>query len=363
MNLIQKLKIWKELRRLEQRAREQPCPSTFVDLGQVYINLAMADKAMQTAEDGLALFPESAELHKLRDFARRSRARAKVAGLQARIEIAPSEALFRELAGIQMELSDYEGLAQVCRDWSEHAPEATGPWLMLGQAHLCEFYRDLSAAEGKEAVVVLEHVLALDTDEAKARRLFAELLFRIGATRRAKQMLEPLGTEDPEVDALLQQVSVTPSRGEDVDALLRQVERTKVLPNSLPKVVRASTLDEGIGALREALAQIVEQRGVRKATYIKGNRALVKGDIRDGKDGFLRVVRVIAKSSQRFGRRLDIGNFTKGVVHGPFGNICICCYGEVVAAVQCDATTQTERVLAELQELVAGSLYSTGGDA
>jgi hypothetical protein len=31
--------------------------------------------------------------------------------------------------------------------------------------------------------------------------------------------------------------------------------------------------------------------------------------------------------------------------------------------VQCDATTQTERVLAELQELVAGSLYATGGDA
>ena len=65
----------------------------------------------------------------------------------------------------------------------------------------------------------------------------------------------------------------------------------------------------------------------------------------------------------RSGRRLDIGNFTKGVVHGPFGNICICCYGEVVAAVQCDATTPTDRVLAELQELVAGSLYSSGGQA
>ena len=128
-------------------------------------------------------------------------------------------------------------------------------------------YRDFSSANGKEAIAVLEHVLALDSEEAKARRLFAELLFRIGATRKARHLLEPMGTDDPEVDALLQQVSVTPSRGEDVDVLLKRVEQAKALPNSLPKVAPPSALEDGIGALREALAQLVEQRGVRKATY------------------------------------------------------------------------------------------------
>ena len=62
MHLIQRMKIWKELRRLEQRAKEQPSPSTFVDLGQVYINLGMHDKAERMAADGLALFPKSIEL-------------------------------------------------------------------------------------------------------------------------------------------------------------------------------------------------------------------------------------------------------------------------------------------------------------
>ena len=73
MNFIQRMKIRKELRRLESRVREEPSPSRFVDLGQVYINLEMLDRALQAAEDGLALFPDSIELTKLRDFARRHR--------------------------------------------------------------------------------------------------------------------------------------------------------------------------------------------------------------------------------------------------------------------------------------------------
>ena len=67
MHLIQRMKIWKELRRLEQRAREAPAPNTFVDLGQVYINLDMHDKARVTAEN-CAIYsnsrsPSSLRLH------------------------------------------------------------------------------------------------------------------------------------------------------------------------------------------------------------------------------------------------------------------------------------------------------------
>ena len=100
--------------------------------------------------------------------------------------------------------------------------------------------------------------------------------------------------------------------------------------------------------------------GVQKATYIRGTRALVKGDIKDGKDPFLRTVRVVAKAGHRFSRRLDIGSFKRGTLQGPFGVICICCYGEVLAAVQCDASAPTDRILAELQEVVASSLYAMG---
>src|SRR5690606_16869526 len=97
-----------------------------------------------------------------------------------------------------------------------------------------------------------------------------------------------------------------------------------------------------------------------KATFIKGTRALVKGAIRDGRDPFLRIVRVVAKSAHRFARRLDIGSCSKTVVDGDFGHICVCVYGEVLAAVQCNRGTYLDHVLAELQDIVAGSLYATG---
>lgn len=362
MRLMQRLKIWKELRRLEQRVRDEPSPSSFVDLGQVFINLGMVDKAVQAAESGLALFPDAIELQKLRDFARRSNARARVEELRARLNRSPNGKLYRELAGSYLELGDQAALHAICDEWSVRFPDDPGAWLVLGQARLCNYYRDLSAVEGLAAVQSLERVLALDAGDRKARMLLAELFYRIGATPRARAHLEVLkGSDDSEVQRLRQQIAAATARGNDLDTLFRLVEQEGALPNAPPTAVRPSPrLEEGIGTIRDALAQIADQRGVHKATYIKGSRALVKGEIRDGKDAFLRVVRVIAKAAQRFGRRLDIGNFNKGVVQGPFGHICICCYGEVVAAVQCDATAAVDHVLAELQELVAGSLYTAG---
>jgi len=100
VNLIQRLKIWKELRRLEARVREEPSPSTFVDLGQVFLNLDMQERALQAAEDGLLLFPDSAELKKLRTVARRGVDRARTDELRARIEKNPSNRLYGELVAI-----------------------------------------------------------------------------------------------------------------------------------------------------------------------------------------------------------------------------------------------------------------------
>ena len=77
------MKIWKELKHLEERVREEPSPTTFVDLGQVYINLECYDKAVRVAEDGRALFPRSVELGKLLDCARRGLGKQRVAELKA----------------------------------------------------------------------------------------------------------------------------------------------------------------------------------------------------------------------------------------------------------------------------------------
>lgn len=362
-SLIQRLKIWKELRRLEGRLREDPAPSTFVDLGQVHINLGMVDRALDVAKEGLALFPDSAELVKLRDFSQRSVMRARANSLRDKLNRSPTTRLYQELAHLLLELGEHGPVAAVCEEWSVRFRTDSGPWLVQGQLRLGNYYRDLSAREGAEAIRCLERAVALNSHERKARRLLAELFYRIGAMHRARAQIDALlvDGDDSELRWLRDQVVNCESLGNEHTELLRRVEVTGALPYAPATPHSAADgSDASLVSIREALAHLSEMDGVLKATYIKGTRALVKGDIRDGKDSFLRIVRVVAKAGHRFSRRLDIGSFKKGVLQGPFGHICICCYGEVLAAVQCDETAQTDRVLAELQEIVAGSLYAMG---
>jgi len=362
MHLIQRMKIWKELRRLEERAREQPSPSTFVDLGQVYINLETHDKAQRVAEDGLALFPKAMELRKLLECARRGMRRQRATELRAKLTRSPNPKLYRELALLQIELGETGALHATCQEWSVRYPDDAGAWFVLGQARLVGFYRDLAAREGQEAVRCLDRAVQMDSEETEARRLLGEVLYRIGAVRVATQhlrVLQELHHDDPELETLLRHLGTLADHGDDIDALLGAVEEHGCLAHpSMAAMASPARAEESLARIRDSLAHVAELPGVLKATYIKGSRALVKGAIRDGRDPFLRVVRVVAKAAHRFARRLDIGSASKSVVDGDFGHICVCVYGEIIAGVQCAAGTDLERVLAELQEIVAGSLYS-----
>ncbi|MFT4515516.1 MAG: putative regulator of Ras-like GTPase activity (Roadblock/LC7/MglB family) [Planctomycetota bacterium] len=362
MHLIQRMKIWKELRRLEQRAKEQPSPSTFVDLGQVYINLDLNDKAERMAEDGLALFPKSIELRQLLDCARRGLRNRRAAELRAKLTRSPSPKLFRELARIQMDLGDSNALHATCQEWSLRFPDDAGCWLMLGQARLTSFYRDLAAREGQEAVQCLERAVVMDPAEVQSRRLLSEVLYRVGAVHEAQkhvQVLREIDPSDQEVEQLLSHIATLTDTGAELSVLLDEVESHGSLRNaSLQAAAPVASADRSNSEVRAGLARVSELNGVQKATFIRGSKAIVKGQIKDGRDPFLRIVRVTAKAAHRFARRLDIGNASKTVVEGDFGRICICVFGEALAAAQCEDGCDVEQVLSELQELVAGALHA-----
>lgn len=363
MQIIQRMKIWKDLKRLEQRVRDEPSPSTFVDLGQVFINLESYDKALRVAEDGLALFPRSAELKKLLDCARRGIGRQRAAELRAKLTRSPNPRLYRELAELQTGLDDTAALQTTCQEWGKRFPDDSGSWLMLGQAKLSGYYRDLAAADGREAMRCLERAIALNGNELMARRLLGELLYRIGSVHRAVDELttmQELHCADADLEDLLRHVQALQDHGDDIDDLLAEIEERGSLCHAPAALGGNEGWDPALTSVRESLGQVAEIPGVQKAAYIKGGRALVKGAIRDGRDPFLRVARVVAKAAHRFARRLDIGSACKSVVDGDFGHICVCVYGEVLACVLCDAGTDVEHVLAELQEIVAGALFSEG---
>ncbi|MBZ0151389.1 MAG: tetratricopeptide repeat protein [Planctomycetes bacterium] len=361
MHLLQRMKVWKELRRLEQRARETPSPSTFVDLGQVYINLDLHDKAERVADDGLALFPKSTELRQLLECARRGLRHKRMHELRTRLTRSPDAKLFAELARLQLEVNDLAALSQTCAEWSLRFPDDAGSWLVLGQAKLMSFYRDLAAREGQEAVRCLERAVQMDPDAAEARRSLGEVLYRIGAVQAAQQQFEiarTLQPDDAELVALLQHVQGLADQGEEVDDLFADVEVHGSLRHPSFAAAPLPHGDESMARIRDGLAHVAQLPGVKKATFIRGSKALVKGAIRDGRDPFLRIVRVVAKAAHRFARRLDIGSANKSVVDGAFGRICICVYGEALAAAQCDARADLPRVLGELQEIVAGALHA-----
>ncbi len=365
MHLIQRMKIWKELRRLEQRAKEQPSPSTFVDLGQVYINLELHQRAESLAEDGLALFPKSIELRQLLDCARRGLRTRRVADLRVKLRRSPSQKLFQDLASTQLDLGDRNALHATCQEWSLRFPDDAGCWLMLGKACLMSFYRDLAAREGLEAVRCLERAVGMDPEDTQSRRLLSEVLYRVGAVNEAQTHVEVLSELEPgdrEIEQLLGHIAHLADSGAEVGSLLADVESHGALPHMPPQAVEPVSVGErSLVEVRAGLARVEAISGVTKATFIHGSKAMVKGDISDGRDSFLRIVRVTAKAAYRFARRLDIGSASKTVVEGDFGRICICVFGEALAAAQCDDSCDVDMVQLELQGLVAGALHAVEG--
>lgn len=367
MNLWQRMKVRKELKRLEERAHREPSPSTYVDLGQGYINLGMTDHALHIAEEGLSLFPSSKELRKLHKVAKRRHVHVRIEDIIQRLERSPAPGLYRELAALYVEVGDHAAVQATCEECIERYPDDDGAYMMLGRTRLMRFYRDLRAADGLEALYCLQKVVALDPANAAAHKLLAEFLFRIGATASSLyhlQILCGLLPGDPDVQALYKEAVTRPARQEEeIESLLQTVEARRALPCTPASLAAAAdrvATETSIGGIRSALTAVAEIDGVSKAVYMRGTKALVKGDIRDGRDPFLRIVRVVARSAQRTARRLDIGSFSKGVLDGSFGHVCLCCYGEVVAAVLARRGSDVENILTELQELVAGSLYLTG---
>lgn len=364
MKIIQKLKIWKDLKRLEARVRQSPSPSTFVDLGQVYINLGMHERTLELADEGLALFPQSTELRKLRRFANKTRLNSRIDEVRQELTAKATPEHYRELATLYLELGDIEAVQSACEECLRRFPGDPSVHLVLARAWLRIFYRDLSARAGLQAVDHLRKLLKMDPEQATAHRLLADVAFRIGASKMARRHIDELyrlHAVDEEIEAIRDEIG-QPRGDEDPEALFHAVERRGSLARGPVFQQRGGGMpgpEDGMAVVRESLAQIVAIDGVRKAAYIRGAKALVRGDIRDGRDGFLRIARVVARAAQRAARRMDIGSFNKGVVDAGSHRICLCSYGEVLAAVACDAGAATEIVLDDLQELVAGSLVGS----
>jgi len=365
VRFLRRLKIWREIRRLEARVRDQPTPTTYVDLGQVYVNLGMMDHTLRVAKEGAELFPQSQEIRKLHRFVQRSMLKARIVELRRGVNKSPSPGQYRELAARYLELGDHGAVQETCEESVRRFPDDVESHVMLARSTLASFYRDLKADDGRRAVSCLEHVIALDDQDHRVHKMLSELLYRIGAVDRARHHLDRLRELSPgdlDVEVLYRRLKDHgPPSEQRLDELFREIEGRDALPHgpviSESRQRASADREQAIRSIRKSLDLIARAPGVSKAAYIRGSKALIKGEIKDGKDPFLRMARVIAKAAQRTCRRMDLGNFSKGVVDGGFGHVCVCSFGDVVAAALCTPDSGVDRVLGDLQDLVAQSLY------
>jgi len=252
MNLFQRLKIWKELKRLETRSREEPSPSTFVDLGQVYLNMSMSDRAVQVAEEGLALFPDSDELRSLRRVACKAEAGSRIVALRAQLSKAPDPASYRELANLHMEVGDTTAAISTSEECIRRFPDDAGAYLVVARARLTNFYRDLSARDGLEAARCLQRIVALQPDDQRSHRLLLDLYYRVGAANPALQLLSVVEAQspgDPELKAIRREFEGKPG-GDDLEVLFHNVEaqgRLKNVPVSRQRSAAPRSSDESWG--------------------------------------------------------------------------------------------------------------------
>ena len=172
----------------------------------------MNDRTLQLAEEGLALFPKSEELRKLRKFAKKTQLNARIRDLRTRLDRGPQPRLYRELATLYLEQGDFDLVKGVADECASQFPTDEGALLVLAKAHLTSFYRDLSAKDGIDAVRCLQRVVALDPEHVKAHKMLAEVLYRVGAGPSAKEHLDILATlvpEDQDVTNMLQEVGLS----------------------------------------------------------------------------------------------------------------------------------------------------------
>ena len=354
MHLLQRMKAWKQLRRLEQLAESRPCPETFCAVGKLYIDLGLYDKAVGLAVDGIEQFSRSIELRGVLDDARRGQLVVRVEALRVERTRSPSPEVFSALADAYAESEDFDAMRDLCREWREEFPDDAGGWLALGRAQLARFYRGFSAVDGDDALRCLSRAVELAPNEPQPRRLLGEQLYRIGAVSEAVRHLNvvrDLQPNDDDVEQLVGYVAELPEDAGDVDALLREVERRGALRH--PSHAESRRQDAcPVAAAQACLTALAGRDGVLKATLIRGNKAAVSGAITGNCDPFLKLVRTSAKAAHGFARRLGIGRAAKTTLEGEFGRVCICVHGEALAAAQICPEAVVGDVLAELQDLV-----------
>ncbi len=100
MELIQRLKRYREMRRLRTTVRRAPSPRSFSALAERHVAYGHLPQALDVAEEGLRHFPDSERLRQVRAFAKKKSLAGRIRRLRSELGRRPTPYVYTSLAEI-----------------------------------------------------------------------------------------------------------------------------------------------------------------------------------------------------------------------------------------------------------------------
>lgn len=349
MRFLRKLLARNRIRGARKRLAQDPSPRAYFDLAQEYAKLGLSREVQRTCQEGLAVFPGSRELSRMRERAQRIEREERMAELKRELAEAPRPALWREMCEIMLESGRLSRAEECAEEWNKSSggdPEAI---FTLARVCMDRFFADRGRDQGQHALDAIDQAATLLPHDTRPLYLRLDLLSRIGAWKDARKAAAALLQIEPGNPALEARFRTLDSQSDDspsINRALIDVERSGNFADERDGDGEASSQTD----VRPILRDLAAQPDIQAAIYVRGATALVQGPRGATAERMARTVRAIIAGGRTTGRRLGLGQVFETQMEGDFGTLAIA-PGEMDAgALWCTGhlSTQRERSLLEL---------------
>lgn len=305
------------------------------------------EEAQRLLAKALGRHPFARSLADLKLMVERAHARDELRDLERRITAVGDPRAYERL----VQRYDALGLAEEARRTRQAFlaahPDLDTPHLLLGEAHLKEFYEDLLARDGHDAQEHLQRAARLNPQALKPRLLLAELYYCVDARRPlalVRAALERFAGDEASLANVFEAIDevADPEAPLTMDGVLERIEVEGQLPRepsqwplATPRAKEARLEEErAVRAAREA----VRRKDAEEVVVLRRNGTLLvhAGGPAEGADedaGLVAVIRAVARTVTTQAREFDLGRFQRCVLDGAFGLvICGRWHGVIAAA-------------------------------
>lgn len=375
MGIFERLHRARAIARLRKKVRRSPSPAAYGELAERYVSLTQLDDALRVAEQGLQRFPNSERLAQVRFFTKKKRLSGQIRKLQGDLQRRPNPTAYARLAEIYRELGDDDEALQVADECAERFPLNESPFLVRGEIRLERFLSDHIARDAVLAHESLGKVLRLNSRNAKAHLLTAELMYLVGDLEECRQHLKSVLSITPasrDTSSFLKTIE----GGNDADdgaltfedraARVEEQARFPYAADRFPsyhphmtgrEVGRWRKLDSE--SLRQQMNDFAKLATVRNTILLDRQGEILADYSRTGglsSSQFADLVSSVSETADEASRRMDTGSLVRAEVEGPAGNVTVARVQNVVLGLLYDNPLRPDGAWEMLQDFIARNL-------